>query len=77
MRTTISLDPDIEAAVERLRRKEGMGLSEAVNALARRGLVPGAPQERYVFTPRPMTALIDLTNVAEVLEMIEEGDRPR
>lgn len=76
MRTTISLDPDIEAAVERLRRKDGLGLSEAVNALARRGMVPDAPQEPYVFVPRPLTALIDLTNIAEVLEMIEEGDRP-
>jgi hypothetical protein len=73
MRTTISLDPDIEAEVERLRRQEGLGVSEAVNTLARRGMVPIHQQPPYEFKPRPLQALIDLTNIAEVLEIIEDG----
>ena len=73
MRTTIALDPDVEAEVERLRRQEGLGLSEAVNTLARRGMVPTQRQPPYEFKPRPLHALIDLTNIAEVLDMIEEG----
>ncbi len=73
MRTTISLDPDVEAEVERLRREQGLGLSEAVNSLARRGMVPTPAQPPYEFNPRPLHALIDLTNIAEVLEMIEDG----
>lgn len=73
MRTTIALDPDIEAEVDRLRRQEGLGLSEAVNTLARRGLVPNQRETPYEFNPRPLHALIDLTNIADVLEMIE-GD---
>ncbi len=74
MRTTIALDPDIEAEVERLRRHEGLGLSEAVNTLARRGMVPSTREAPYEFEPRPLRALIDLTNIAEVLDMIEEVD---
>lgn len=72
MRTTISLDPDIAAEVDRLHRQEGLGRSEAVNALARRGMVTAKVQAPYEFNPRPLRALIDLTNIAEVLEMIED-----
>ena len=70
MRTTIALDPDIEAEVERLRRQEGLGLSEAVNTLARRGMVPSQREAPYEFNPRSLHALIDLTNIAEVLSLI-------
>src|SRR4051794_32418857 len=38
MRTTVTLADDVAAAVDRLRREEGLGLSEAVNKLARAGL---------------------------------------
>jgi hypothetical protein len=72
MRTTIALDPDVEAAVVRLRRQEGLGLSEAVNTLARRGMVPSQREAPYEFNPRPLHALIDLTNISDVLETIEE-----
>lgn len=75
MRTTIALDPDVEAEVERMRRQEGLGLSEAVNALARRGLVPTAREAPFEFNPPPLRGLIDLTNISEVLEMIEDDNR--
>ena len=72
MRTTISLDPDIEAEVERLRRQQGLGLSEAVNSLARRGMVPTKRDQPYAMNPRPLGFKIDVTNVAEVLAMLDE-----
>lgn len=75
MRTTIALDPDIAAEVERLRRQQGLGLSEAVNSLARRGMIPAKKQEPYAMNPRPLGFKIDVTNVAEVLEMLEEPER--
>ena len=31
MRTTVALDDDVVAAVERVRRERGLGLSEALN----------------------------------------------
>jgi hypothetical protein len=75
MRTTISLDPDIEAEVERLRRADGLGLSEAVNTLARRGMVPAKQHTPYTMNPRSLGLKIDVTNVAEVLEMLDEQER--
>ena len=72
MRTTIALDPDIEAEVERLRREEGLGLSAAVNVLARRGLVPRKQAHPYAVSPRPMGAKIDVDNIGEVLDLLDE-----
>jgi len=72
MRTTIALDPDIEAEVERLRREEGLGLSEAVNVLARRGLVPRKQAVPYAASPRPMGARIVVDNIGEVLDLLDE-----
>ena len=38
MRTTLTLADDVLAAVEKIRRERGIGLSEAVNELIRVGL---------------------------------------
>lgn len=38
MRTTVTIAPDVYAEIERLRREDGLGPSEALNQLARRGL---------------------------------------
>ena len=37
MRTTVNLDDDVSAALDRLRRERGLGRSEAVNELVRSG----------------------------------------
>ena len=37
MRTTVTLDEDVAAAIERVRRERSIGLSEAVNTLVRPG----------------------------------------
>lgn len=74
MRTTIALDPDVEAEIERLRREQGLGLSEAVNVLVRRGLVPTKRRQPYTMSPRSLGARIDVTNIGEVLGMLDELD---
>lgn len=73
MRTTVALDDDVARAVEELRRTEGLGLSAAINALARRGLARGGarrpPSRRQVSSmgaPR-----LPLDDVGAVLEAIE------
>ncbi len=45
MRTTVTLADDVVAAVERVRRERGVGVSDAVNDLVRAGLAaqPGKP----------------------------------
>lgn len=74
MRTTVTIDPDVAAAVEDLRRRHGLGLSEAVNALARRGLA-ARPVERRSYEHRSaeLGLRVDVSNIAEVLDMLDEA----
>ena len=72
MRTTVNLEQDVAAAVERMRREQGMGLSEALNELARRGLVAEKHRRRpFKQKPYPMGAKLDLTNIGRVLEELD------
>jgi hypothetical protein len=76
MRTTLKLEDDVAAAVERLRKVHGIGVSQAVNRLVRAGL--RAPQERTTFTQRthPLGLRIDVANVGEALGLLD-GPRAR
>jgi hypothetical protein len=71
MRTTVRLDPDVAAAAEQLRREKHIGLSDAVNELARAGLRkrphPTPFQQRTV----DLGLRIDVSNVAEALEQLD------
>jgi hypothetical protein len=71
MRTTVSLDDDVAAAVQRLRAERNIGLSEAVNELARAGLAVPSQRTRFVQRSFPMGARIDVANVGDVLEYLE------
>ncbi len=77
MRTTVNLDADIQAEVARLQREQGLGLSEAVNALARRGTV--TPRADIVYTPVTfeMGLLIDVTDTQQALELLDDFDAAR
>lgn len=71
MRTTVELEDDTAAAIDELRRSEGIGVSEAVNRLIRRALV--ARPEAAVFEQRtaPLGLRIDVSNVAEALDVLD------
>ena len=71
MRTTVLLEDDVAAAVDRLRRERGLGLSEAVNELVRAGLAAKAPRRTFRQRTQAMGARIDVTNVADALEIVE------
>ncbi len=71
MRTTVELDADAAKAVDALRRDQGMGVSEAVNELIRRGLVPRAPAAAFRQETRHLGLRIDVANVAAALELLE------
>ena len=72
MRTTVNLDADVAAGIEKLRSERGLGLSEALNELARAGLVEGSrPRKPVQLATRDMGLRIDVTNVAEALEAAE------
>lgn len=71
MRTTIQFDEDTSAAVERLRREKGLGVSEAVNELIRRGLLPRQEQGRFVQKTRDLGLKVDVSNIADAIEILE------
>ena len=71
MRTTLSLDDDVAAAVQRLREERNLGLSEAVNELVRAGLA--VPPRRKAFRQRTahLGLRVDVSNVADALEHLD------
>ena len=71
MRTTIDLDDDVAAAVRRLREAGGLGLSAAVNQLARAGLRDKPDREPFRQRAVDIGVAIDVTNVAEALETLD------
>lgn len=72
MRTTVSLADDVAAQVERLRQEEGIGLSEAVNRLVRRGLVADSGRTPHRPRSAPIGLQVDVSNVAEVLDLLDQ-----
>jgi len=72
MRTTVTLDADVSVAVDRLRRQRGMGLSEALNHLAREGMSVGPRRSKFRQRSALVGLRIDVTNVAEALEILDE-----
>lgn len=78
MRTTITIDDDVYAEMQRMRRDQGLGPSVALNTLARRGML-ARPQGRepYVHEARAMGARVDLSNIGEVLDLLDEPGRPQ
>ena len=71
MRTTVVLDDDVAAAVVKMQREQGVGLSAALNQLARQGLVAAPARTPFVQRTSKMRARIDVSNVAEVLELLD------
>ncbi len=71
MRTTLTLADDVARAVESLRRERGIGISEAVNELMRRGLTMRHPPMPFKPKTHRMSARIDVTDVWEAIEAAE------
>jgi hypothetical protein len=74
MRTTVDLDADVEAAVRELMRTTGIGKSQALNELARRGAARRAPRQRYEHRSVDLGLKIDVSNVGEVLGMLDDEE---
>lgn len=79
MRTTLSLDDDVAALLDRVRRRRGIPLKEVVNEALRRGLRDiGSPKKNVPFKTRAVslggTIAGNLDNVAEALALAEGED---
>jgi hypothetical protein len=81
MRTTITLEDDVAAAIEQLRRVDGRSLRAVVNELLRIGLARSLDQSETApaFRTRSVSLggcrLPDVDDVAEVLAIAEGEDR--
>ena len=75
MRTTVALDDDVAAEVERMRRESGLGLSEAINSLARAGVEARRRQVRSTFSQQTsaLGLQVDVANVGDVLDLLDEA----
>ena len=71
MRTTVEFDQDTGTAVEALRREKGIGVSEAVNELVRRGLLPRPESRSFRQQTYNLGLKIDVSNIAEALDILE------
>jgi hypothetical protein len=80
MRTTLSLDDDVAAMLERVRHKTGASFKETVNTALRQGLVkmdtPHPKRKRFETKPLDVGKLLvpDLDNVWEVVAFAEGED---
>jgi hypothetical protein len=77
MRTTLTLDDDVAAVLERLRRSSDVGLKQIVNEALRRGLneMSAPPKQRKPFRTRSVSLgklkIPSIDNIAEVLAIAE------
>jgi predicted CopG family antitoxin len=80
MRTTLTIDDDVAAALERLRKSEDKSLKDVVNQTLRRGLEQpnAAPKKRKQSYTRPVSlgpSLIgSLDDISEVIAIAEGED---
>lgn len=77
MRTTLNLDDDVAERLTELARSRGTSLSRVANELVRAGLRSlAAPSRAEPYEPpvlRTGRALVDVTDVASALELLEDG----
>ena len=77
MRTTLTLDDDVAAMIERLRKRSGAQAKQLVNEALRRGLVQMAsPEPAHTSYRTPSTSLgrcllASLDDIAQVLAVAE------
>jgi len=77
MRTTLTIDDDVAAQLERLRRSRDVSLRDLINDVLRRGLreMAARPKKREPFRTQAIEGVVPLVdnvdNIAEVLAYAE------
>ncbi len=75
MRTTLTLDPDVADALERLRREHGVPFRRIVNDALRRGLRTDQENELFDFpTLRLGQPSLDLTHANRTASDLEDDE---
>jgi hypothetical protein len=75
MRTTVTLDPDVEALIQRAMRERGITFKQALNDAVRAG-ASQAPRRRAALPTYDMgEPLVDVTKAVRLAGELEDEDR--
>jgi hypothetical protein len=77
MRTTVTLDPDVEALVKRVMREQGLTFKEAVNESIRAGMAPPVREPVSFPTYDMGEALVDVTKALRLAGELEDAELAR
>jgi hypothetical protein len=78
VRTTITLEPDVEALVNKMMRERGLTFKEAVNQALRRALTTKPADRRYEMPTFDMgTPLVPLDRAARLAAELEDDEIAR
>lgn len=78
MRTTVTLDPDVEAHVRRAMRERGLTFKQAVNEAIRRGLAGPDGGVAVDFPTYDLgTPLVDITKALRLAGQLEDEELAR
>jgi hypothetical protein len=73
MRTTVTLDPDVDALVKRAQAQRGVTFKQAVNEGLRRGLQPARQKKPYRLKPAAMgEPLVPLEKALQIAAEMED-----
>ncbi len=74
MRTTITLDPDVEDLIKRAMEERGMSFKQAVNEAIRAGFAPRRASPTTFPTYRMGTPLVDITKALRLAGELEDQE---
>lgn len=76
MRTTVTLDPDVEALLKRAMRERGLTFKQALNDAVRAGAAPASSPPAKAFPTYDMgEPQIDLTKALRLAGELEDQER--
>jgi hypothetical protein len=77
MRTTVTLEPDVEDLVKRAMRERHLTFKQAVNEAIRAGMAPNAADPRPFPTYDMGEALVDVTKALRLAGDLEDAEIAR
>lgn len=74
MRTTVTLDPDVEAIIRQAMRERGLSFKQALNDAIRRGIAPKRPARFKTPTFEMGEPLVPLTKALALAADLEDDE---
>jgi hypothetical protein len=76
MRTTFTVDPDLSARLERVRRERGVSMARVVNELIRAGLDAKPKKRRRYRMKHAFDARLLVRNLDDAMDVLEQLEGP-